>query len=170
MLLAHCTALDTFVVSNRDLASRINCGWVPLIFYTLPLQFIDAKHDAREAMKYHKEGLNVRKLNLGSNHVKVAASLDDIAGIYQKVGENERALKCLTESLRIRKLHLGSDSMEIATNLFGMGIVFAALSNNEKAMECYNASLDISACDGSNPKLEAQVRALTMPTFAATYC
>ena len=100
----------------------------------------------------------MRKLNLGKNHVEVAASLDDIAGIYQKEGESEKALKCLMEALRIRKLQLGSDRMEIATTLFGMGIVFASMGDNEKAMECYCTSLDITTRCGNNPKLEAQVR------------
>lgn len=108
-------------------------------------------------MKFHKQGLNIRKINLGSNHVSIAASLDDIAGIYQKLGEYEKALKCLEESLRIRKLQKDCDRMEIATNLFGMGIIYAANNDNERAMECYHSSLEISCQIGSNPKLEAQV-------------
>jgi tetratricopeptide (TPR) repeat protein len=101
-------------------------------------------------------GFEVRKLNVGNDHSQVAASLDDIAGLYQKLGEHDKALLCLKEGLRIRRLQ-GSNSMEIATTLFAMGIIFAATNDNEKATECYNASLDISCRDGSNPKLEAQV-------------
>jgi tetratricopeptide (TPR) repeat protein len=132
--------------SHLSVANTLHClGYV-----------CDAQNEPRDAMKYHKEGLNVRKVNLGKNHVLTAASLDDVAGMYQKVGENEKALQCLKEALRIRKLQLVNDSMDIATTLFAMGIVFAASNDNEKASECYSASLAISARNGSNPKLEAQ--------------
>ncbi|KAL7533737.1 hypothetical protein ACHAXR_005416 [Thalassiosira sp. AJA248-18] len=116
----------------------------------------DAKNDIQKAMQNHKEGLSVRKLILGGDHVKVATSLDDVAGIYQKQNEQNKALRCLKEALRIRRLSLGNDDMEISKTLFGMGIIFAAINDNEKATECYHASLDISARDGSSPKLEAQ--------------
>ena len=116
----------------------------------------DAKNDIQKAMQNHKEGLSVRKLMLGRDHVKVASSLDDVAGMYQKQNEQAKALKCLKEALRIRKLQLGNNDIEIGKTLFGMGIIFAATNDNEKAAECYNASLEISARDGSNPKLEAQ--------------
>ncbi len=118
-------------------------------------------------MKFHKQGLNIRKINLGSNHVSVASSLDDIAGIYQKVSEYEKALKCLEESLRIRKLQKDCDGMEIATNLFGMGIVYAANNDNNRAMECYHSSLEISCQVGTNPKLEAQVSVFRYQSFHA---
>ena len=48
----------------------------------------DAKNDLQKAMQNHKEGLSVRKLILGGDHVKVAASLDDVAGMYQKQNEH----------------------------------------------------------------------------------
>jgi len=47
-------------------------------------------------------------------------------------------------------------TMEVATTLFGLGICCAAINETPKAMECYNRALEISAFDGSNPKLEAQ--------------
>jgi len=116
----------------------------------------DAKDDQKMAMKCHRDGLSVRKILLGGNHVKIASSLDDVAGVYQKQQDHEKALKCLREALRIRKLNLGNDDMEIAKTLFGMGIIFAAIDDNGKAMECYLASIEISAADGTNPKLQAQ--------------
>jgi tetratricopeptide (TPR) repeat protein len=107
-------------------------------------------------MQNHKEGLSVRKLILGGDHVKVAASLDDIAGIYQQQHEHEKALSCLKEALRIRKHRLGNHDIEIGKTLFGMGIIFAAIGDNSNATSCYNASLEISSSIGSHPKLEAQ--------------
>ena len=117
---------------------------------------LDAKGDMMDAIKYHKMGLAVRKMNLGSDHPKIASSLDDLARVYQKLGDNEKALGCLQEGLRIRKLDGDGHTMEVATNLFAMGIVFAACSNNSKASECYDASYDISSREGSDPQLEAQ--------------
>ena len=116
----------------------------------------DAKNDLQKAMQNHKEGLSVRKLILGGDDVKIAASLDDVAGMYQKQNEHNKALRCLKEALRIRKLQLGNDDIEIGKTLFGMGIIFAAVGNNEKAEECYNASWEISSRAGTHPKLEAQ--------------
>ena len=107
-------------------------------------------------MQNHKEGLSVRKIILGGDHVKVAASLDDIAGIYQQQHEHVKALSCLKEALRIRKLQLGNHDIEIGKTLFGMGIIFAAIGDNNNAAGCYNASLEISSSIGSHPKLEAQ--------------
>jgi hypothetical protein len=79
----------------------------------------DAKNDTNEAMKNHKMGFEVRKLNLGNDHPQVADSLDDVAGLYQKLGDSTKALQCLKEGLRIRRLK-SEDSMEISTTLFAM--------------------------------------------------
>lgn len=124
--------------------------------YPLSMLMQDAKNDTIEALKNHKMGIAVRRLNLGNDHPDVASSLDDLARTYQKLGDNETALDCLKEGLRIRRLQ-SNDSMEIATNMFAMGIIFAATNNNEKAEECYNASYAISSRNGGDPKLEAQV-------------
>lgn len=128
-----------------------------LILHLSPSCVLDAKNDTIEAMKNHKMALAVRKLNLGNNHPEVASSLDDIAALYQKLGDNDNALDCLKEGLRIRRMQ-NNDSLDIARNLFSMGIIFAASNDNERANDCYNKSLDISSRDGSDPKLEAQVR------------
>ena len=101
--------------------------------------------------------LAVRRLNLGNNHPEVSSSLDDIAALYQKLGDNKNALECLQEGLRIRRLQ-DSESMAIAKNLFSMGIIFAASNDNERANDCYDKSLNISSRDGGDSKLEAQVR------------
>lgn len=118
---------------------------------------LDAQGDMMDAIKNHKMGLAIRRINLGNNHLKIASSLDDLARVYQKLGDNEKALGCLQEGLTIRKLDGNGNTMDIATNLFAMGIVFAACSNNSKASECYDASFDISSREGSDPKLEARV-------------
>ena len=76
------------------------------------------------AMKYHKEAYRLRKLNLGADHLKVASSLDNIAGLHQRQKNNEKALKCLKDALRIRSLKLGKGHLEVGTTLFGMGIIF----------------------------------------------
>ncbi len=82
------------------------------------------------AMQNHKEGLSVREIILGGDCVKVGASLDDIAGIYQQQHEHEKALRCLKEALRIPKLQLGNHDIEIGKTLFGMGIIFATIGDN----------------------------------------
>lgn len=121
----------------------------------------DAKNNTIEAMKNHKLAIAVRKLNLGNDHPEVASSLDDIAALYQKLGDNENALEALREGLRIRRLQ-NNDSMELARSLFSMGIIYAAKGDNERASDCYNKSLDISSRHKSDPKLEAQVRCIKL--------
>lgn len=68
-----------------------------------------------EALKYHKEALRIRQINLGQNHLKIAHSLDNIAGLYQKQRKYEKSLKSLKHALKIRTFCLGNDHVEIAT-------------------------------------------------------
>jgi len=50
------------------------------------------------ALKYHKEALRIRQINLGQNHLKIAHSLDNIAGLYQKQRTYEKSLKAKLET------------------------------------------------------------------------
>ena len=130
--------------SQHCLFNRLSFSLLSSFFITSYTDFYtDAQNDLRTALKYYKEAHRLRKSNFGEDSMKVAGSLDSIAGIYQKQSQNDKALKCLKEALRIRTLKLGKEHVEVGTTLFGMGIVFSEMGDLDKAEECYNASLRI---------------------------
>ena len=105
--------------------------------------WLDSMKNCEESMKYHKEALRLRQKLLGKDDLKVAESLDSIAGLYQMQKDNEKALKALKEAMRIRRQHFGNDHLEVATTLFGMGSTLADIGELDKAINFYNASLII---------------------------
>ena len=96
-----------------------------------------------ESLKYFKEILRIKKLNLSLDNVQLATTYDQVSALYQVQRESEKALKHMKESLRIRSTQLGNDHPEVGTTLFGMGIIFCDMGKHTDAVKCYETALTI---------------------------
>ena len=59
--------------------------------------------DLEKAKEYHEWALEIKKEQLGSNHVNVAMSYNNLGNVYSDTGDLEKAKKYHEWALQIRK-------------------------------------------------------------------
>ena len=47
--------------------------------------------ELQQAKDYHQQALEIRKMQLGPNHVDVATCYSNLAGVYSKIGKLKQA-------------------------------------------------------------------------------
>ena len=60
-------------------------------------------------MELYEEALGITKARLGNDHTKVADTLYNMAVVYEKKGDNEKALQSFEEAFRIYKMRYGDE-------------------------------------------------------------
>ena len=92
-----------------------------------------------KAIKYYKEALDIYR-NLGQDD-NVAASLNDIGGVYQSQGQHEKAVKYFEDALSIAREPEQDDQTSISLN--NIGNVYGILGQYGKAIEYYEKALAV---------------------------
>ena len=107
------------------------------------------------ALLYHSQGryndaeplylqsLDIRKRQLGNDHLDVASSLNNLAGLYFSQGRYNDAEPLYLESLDIRKRQLGDDHPDVATSLNNLAGLYESQGRFNDAEPLYLQSLDI---------------------------
>jgi CHAT domain-containing protein len=80
---------------------------------------------------------------LGEQHRTYASSLDDLAQLYQAMGEYEQAEPLYLEALAIRKKTLGEQHPAYAVNLDNLASLYKAMHRYEQAEPLYRQALEI---------------------------
>eukprot|EP00929_Paragymnodinium_shiwhaense_P119850 TRINITY_DN91764_c0_g1_i1.p1 TRINITY_DN91764_c0_g1~~TRINITY_DN91764_c0_g1_i1.p1 ORF type:complete len:761 (+),score=99.91 TRINITY_DN91764_c0_g1_i1:100-2382(+) len=70
-------------------------------------------------------------------------TLQQIAGVYGKLGEMSEALECYSRAQTIRERELGSDHPEVASTLHNLGVVLEKLSDHGEALDSLHRALMI---------------------------
>ena len=97
----------------------------------------------REAEPLYKRSLAIREKALGKDHPHVAASLNNLAGLYQAQGKYVEAEALYERSLAIREKALGKDHPDVATSLNNLAGLYQAQGKYAEAEPLYKRSLAI---------------------------
>ena len=109
----------------------------------------------QEVMDLHQQGnydravvvaqkaLEVAKENVGPDHPNVAASLNNLAGLYKTQGDYAKAEPLYKRSLAIVEKALGPDHPNVATSLNNLAGLYDTQGDHAKAEPLYKRSLAI---------------------------
>jgi CHAT domain-containing protein/Tfp pilus assembly protein PilF len=87
--------------------------------------------------------LDILEAKLGKDHPKVAASLNNLALLYQETGAYTKAEPLFLRSLAIRESKLGQDHPEVAVSLNNLASLYQAMGAFAKAEPLYRRCLQI---------------------------
>ena len=99
--------------------------------------------DFAKAKDYCERALEIRKEQLGSNHVDVATSYNNLGTVYRHTGEFAKAKDYHERALEIRKEQLGSNHVDVAASYNNLGTVYWNTGEFTKAKDYYERALEI---------------------------
>ena len=79
--------------------------------------------DLEQAKQYYEKALAIETEQLGSNHVSVATSYNNIGGVHYDLGDLEQAKQYYEKALAIQTEQLGSNHVSVATSYNNIGLV-----------------------------------------------
>jgi tetratricopeptide (TPR) repeat protein len=92
----------------------------------------------------YEEMLKVLEQKLGPEHLDVATTLNNLALLYYKMGDYEKALPLYQRALDIREKVLGPQHPDVATTLNNLAGFYDNMGDYEQALPLYQRALDIS--------------------------
>jgi len=99
--------------------------------------------DYAKAEKLLKEAIKIRGKSLGKDHPDYAASLNNLAEVYNSEGDYKKAERLYKEALEITRKSLGNDHPDYATSLNNLAGVYSSVGDYEKAERLYKEALEI---------------------------
>ncbi len=96
-----------------------------------------------EAIPLAEQALAIRKKVLGDNHPDVAASLNNLAELYQSQGRYTEAEPLYQQSLAIFKQQLGDNHPDVAQSLHNLALLYEFQGRYAEAEPLYQQSLAI---------------------------
>jgi CHAT domain-containing protein/Tfp pilus assembly protein PilF len=131
-------------------------GQVPSSFFTLEKEEIIAADQLnQQVIKLYNQGkyeeaiplakriLAIREKILGENHPSFAASLNNLALLYDSQGEQAQAEPLYQRALAIKEKALGKDHPEVATSLNNLASLYVSQGKYVKAEPLYQRAIDI---------------------------
>nr|WP_187329212.1 CHAT domain-containing tetratricopeptide repeat protein [Halomicronema hongdechloris] len=97
----------------------------------------------QEAIPLAEEALAIRRQQLGERHPDVAASLNNLAALYEAQGRYGEAEPLYQESLAIRRQQLGERHPAVAQSLNNLALLYVAQGRYGEAEPLYQESLAI---------------------------
>ncbi|MCO5380743.1 MAG: tetratricopeptide repeat protein [Methanosarcina barkeri] len=91
----------------------------------------------------YEEMLQLLKAKLGPEHPSVANSLNNLAGLYDNMGEYKKALSLYQRALEIVEKTLGSEHPVVAITLNNLAGLYDSMGEYEKALPFYQRALEI---------------------------
>lgn len=154
--LASSIALDT-ESSRRDLGLATACikaerTQSPLVQSDLLEArglLAQANGDPAQAVKHHRESLELRRTYLGPNHHELSRTLVNLANALAESGELDAALEEITRGLEIRTASLGEDHPRVADLRFDRAEILRALGRLDDARDDLEQALRIYDHAGS---------------------
>lgn len=94
-----------------------------------------------EAEPLYKRSLEILEKSLGSDHPKVAASLNNLTALYINQGKYAEAESLIKRSLSIKEKKLGPDHPDIAASLNNLALSYNAQGRYAEAEELYKHAI-----------------------------
>lgn len=102
-----------------------------------------SRQASEKALKAYKKSLKLKKETLGSNHVSVATTLNNMGSVYFSRGDYKKALKAYEKALQVMIVLLGDDHLNVATVHNNIGDVHYCVGDDAKALRAYTAAFNI---------------------------
>jgi tetratricopeptide (TPR) repeat protein len=90
-----------------------------------------------EAFRLHKEALDIKERQLGTNHMEVALSLNNLANAFTELGKYDMAEPLLKKALDIVDANQGANQPEKAYFLSNLSVVYLHQSKPDEAMRLH---------------------------------
>ncbi|MEC4850779.1 MAG: CHAT domain-containing tetratricopeptide repeat protein, partial [Jaaginema sp. PMC 1079.18] len=87
--------------------------------------------------------LAIREQAFGEDHPSVATSLNDLAALYQRMGNYSEAEPLVQRALAIREQAFGEDHPSVATSLHNLAALYQNMGNYSEAEPLYQRALAI---------------------------
>jgi tetratricopeptide (TPR) repeat protein len=100
--------------------------------------------DYPKAFNYYQKALVIREQVLGKEHPDTAATYNNLAGVYQAMGNFPQALDYYQKDLEISEKVLGKEHPSTATTYNNLACVYQAMGNFPQALDYYQKDLEIS--------------------------
>lgn len=112
----------------------------------------------------NEEILQILEAELGPEHPSVATILNNLAGLYESMGDYEKALQLYQMALDIREKMLGSQHPDVATTLNNFAELYRMMGDYEKALPLYQKALEIDEkmLDPDHPSVAATIDNLAL--------
>ena len=99
--------------------------------------------DLEKAKEYYEWALEIRKEQLGANHVDVAKSYNNLGTVYSDKGDLGKAKEYYEWALEISKEQFGANHVDVAAIYNNLGNVYLDAGDQEKAKEYQEWALKI---------------------------
>ena len=118
----------------------------------------------REAELLYQGSLAIYEKILGPKHAKLALVVNDLAAIYDHLGEPERAESLYQRALLIDENTLGPDHPEVAVDMSNLAEIYRARGEYDKAEPLYRRSLaiDEEAYGADHPDVARDLNSLAL--------
>ena len=90
----------------------------------------------------YEEMQQILEVNLGPEHPSVATTLNNLAALYESMGEYEKALPLYKRALEISEKVLGPEHPSVATTLNNLAVLYKSMGEYEKALPLYKRALE----------------------------
>jgi len=101
----------------------------------------DLTASARQLEALLNRLVQINKSIYGPNDAAVAATLEDLGGLYSSLNQHDRAIASCTEAVALQKqIHTG-DHAAVAACLCSLGAIYRSAGNAEKALGSYREGL-----------------------------
>ncbi|AAM05106.1 TPA: tetratricopeptide repeat protein [Methanosarcina acetivorans] len=91
----------------------------------------------------YEDMLQLLEAKLGLEHTSVATTLNNLAGLYDNMGEYEKALPIYQRALEIVEKVLGPQHPDVANTLNNLALLYRQMGEYEKALPIYQRALEI---------------------------
>lgn len=91
----------------------------------------------------YEEMQQILEANLGPEHPSVATTLNNLALLYESMGEYEKALPLYNRALETREKVLGPEHPDVATTLNNLAILYYHIERYDEALPLFERSLKI---------------------------
>jgi len=91
----------------------------------------------------YEENLQILEAELGPQHPSVATTLNNLAGLYESMGDYEKTLPLYQRALEISEKVLGTQHPDVATTLNNLAGLYESMGDYEKALPLYQRALEI---------------------------
>ncbi|CAB4002006.1 Nephrocystin-3, partial [Paramuricea clavata] len=99
--------------------------------------------ELEQAKNYHQRAMEIREKKLGSNHVDVANSYNNLGTMYLDMGELEQAKNYHLRAIEIQEKKLGSNHVDVATSYNSLGTVYRHMGELEQAKNYHQRAVEI---------------------------
>lgn len=109
---------------------------------------------SRDAIVIAVQVMDMRKKVIGVRHPEYLSSVNNLALLYDLIGDSEKAEPLYREAMAIRREVLGDKHPECATGLINLGVLYQSRGDLAKAVPLYGQAVEINRASLGESSLE----------------